>query len=467
MMARREPSDWLSPVLVKEMRQGLKSRLFTMAFLVIQLAMLCSSVVILTMDGAREMRNTSAVLFWGFTVSMVVVLMPLMGLNALAVEIKDRTFELVLLTRLTAWRIVSGKWASLVGQIALVSSGLLPYLVLRYYLGGVDLLLELAILPLVLLVAAGLSAVTIYASTYGTALARMTVLGVQGVAFVFGLAFAGSLGRRGTLTSLGGVGLDALGWGVFIAALLVCMVILLQAAATRVAPPAENHAVVKRGLGLVLLVLSLAPMQADLQQAYVAALVPVLALVGIDACSEPISSAPTAYLPYARWRTGILNTLAYPGWPGGLAYTGLVGLLVGLRLALWDVLDLGEAALIFLGFFATVAVPVALSRLLGRGRRFVIGWALGFHLVMMTLATVAGQVADSMGGDRETALAAVSPLIGVVITAANELGGGQPVVLAATLTWLSLAALVLWRFGRDEVAEVARQEAVARGSAPP
>jgi ABC-type transport system involved in multi-copper enzyme maturation permease subunit len=462
-MARREPSDWLSPVLVKEMRQGLKSRVFTLAFLVIQVAMLCAALVVLTMNGGQQMREASAVMFWGFTLSMVVVLMPLMGLNSLASELKDQTFELVLLTRLTAWRIVSGKWASLVGQIALVTSGLLPYLVLRYYLGGVELLLELLLIPLMLFLAAALCAVTLYASTYTSGLARLAVLGVQGLVFVFGLGMATSLGRRGTSGTLATGGLDGAAWVVFGCALALCVAILLQAAATRIAPPAENHAAVKRGLAVVLVLLALVPMQGELQLVYLGALTPVLGLVGLDACSEGIAAAPTAYLPYARWRFPGLGALLYPGWPGGLAFTAVIGALVTVRIVATSAVEAGDAALAYLGFVAAVAVPVALSRLGRKGRRFVVGWAVAFHGLALTLGAVAGQLADVAGLERDAGVAAVSPLAAVVLSADNELASDVGLVLVAQLGWLVLAALILARFGRDEVAEVSMAARRARG----
>ena len=96
-MTRRELSDWLSPVLVKEMRQGLKSRMFTAAFLIVQAIMLCVFLVVLSQDTGQEMRESSTVMFWGFTVVMLAVVMPAMALNSLATELKDKTFDLVLL----------------------------------------------------------------------------------------------------------------------------------------------------------------------------------------------------------------------------------------------------------------------------------------------------------------------------------------------------------------------------------
>jgi hypothetical protein len=110
-----------------------------------------------------------------------------------------------------------------------------------------------------------------------------------------------------------------------------------------------------------------------------------------------------------------------------------------------------------------VAVPVALSRLGRKGRRFVVGWAVAFHGLALTLGAVAGQLADVAGLERDAGVAAVSPLAAVVLSADNDLASDVGLVLVAQLGWLVLAALILARFGRDEVAEVSMAARRARG----
>ncbi|MCB9651156.1 MAG: hypothetical protein H6730_31865 [Deltaproteobacteria bacterium] len=460
-MTRRELSDWLSPVLVKEMRQGLKSRMFTAAFLIVQAIMLCVFLVVLSQDTGQEMRESSTVMFWGFTVVMLAVVMPAMALNSLATELKDKTFDLVLLTRLTPWRIVSGKWASVVGQILLVATGLLPYLVLRYYLGGVNLLVELVLLPLLVLVAAALTALIVYASTYQSALARLGVLAVQGMVFIAAVGTVSTIARGG-LPGAGGSGLAGLEVLVFLAGVVACVVLILRAAATRIAPPAENHAAVKRGLAALLFLLGLVPMQSDLREVYVVALGVVVGLVGLDACSEPISASPSAYLPYARWPAPGLKALLYPGWPGGLAFLAVLAALVAVRAVVLDGVSASDAAMAYLAAVAAVVVPLGLSRLDASGRRSVIGWSVGFHAVTLPVAMVAGRVAEGLGGDDETAAAIVAPLAGVVLSVGQELSGHETTVLVGMLAWLAFGALLLWGRGAAEVTVVSRTAARAR-----
>lgn len=132
-------SDRLNPVLVKELRQGLKSKAFGFSFLVMQglvaisLLMHCAA----TESGGYGARIAGST-FWVLASLPLLLFIPLTAINALYSEYKQNTLPLVLLTRLTPWRMVSGKWASLMAQSGLTACAILPYLVLRYFLGGVN-----------------------------------------------------------------------------------------------------------------------------------------------------------------------------------------------------------------------------------------------------------------------------------------------------------------------------------------
>ena len=75
----------------------------------------------------------------------VLVVLPLNGLGAINGEIKANTLELIFLTRLTAFRIVVGKWLAIFVQCLLFICAVLPYLVLRYFIGGINLAAELEV----------------------------------------------------------------------------------------------------------------------------------------------------------------------------------------------------------------------------------------------------------------------------------------------------------------------------------
>jgi hypothetical protein len=137
---------WLSPMLVRELRQGVQSGIFAWTFIGIQGAMFALMTwAVGTFGGAPEGasgRDFQA-MFWGALALAIVVVVPLRGLTAVSGERVASNLDLVRLTRLSATRIVLGKWAALVGQGLLVATALLPYLALRYFFGGVNVVVDL------------------------------------------------------------------------------------------------------------------------------------------------------------------------------------------------------------------------------------------------------------------------------------------------------------------------------------
>src|SRR5438309_1669501 len=110
-------ADWLSPMLVKELRQGVRNRLFVTTFILLQGAMLLTMAMTL-LDAGDGSRSDSTMFFWGILGVGILVILPLGGLNAIGGELKANTLELIFLTRLTALRIVAGKWLAILAQAA-------------------------------------------------------------------------------------------------------------------------------------------------------------------------------------------------------------------------------------------------------------------------------------------------------------------------------------------------------------
>src|SRR5690606_36103787 len=104
-----EFSDRLSPMVVKELRQGLRSKVFVTLFLVMQ-GLLCV-VLLFTLaanrpDSAGPIISRTIFLLFGLS---VLVAQPLRGIGAIHQEIKGDTIDLMVLTRLGSWGIVLGK----------------------------------------------------------------------------------------------------------------------------------------------------------------------------------------------------------------------------------------------------------------------------------------------------------------------------------------------------------------------
>ena len=139
-------SDRISPMLVKELRQGLRAKTFIVVFLSLQVflaVMLFSAGAASTSDHVGTV--ISGIIFTFFAIAVLVV-QPLRGTGALSSEVKGNTIDMMVLTRLSAWRIVFGKWVAIVSQSALLLSTIIPYLILRYFFGGMNLLGEMVFL---------------------------------------------------------------------------------------------------------------------------------------------------------------------------------------------------------------------------------------------------------------------------------------------------------------------------------
>jgi hypothetical protein len=321
---------WLSPMLVKELRQGVQSGVFFWTFLLFQAALfLLFSLQVLA--SGREDDDGFRVLFWLAAFAAVAVIVPLRGIGAVSGEQRANGLDLLQITRLSATRIVAGKWVALVAQAALVAVTLLPYIALRYFFGRVDVLADLQWLGWILALGALVAAAAIALSTLPIWLRIGAGLAASGAAFVLLAAFVdGPLGiilaRLGAAARLG-----------IAAVLAVHTLACLEFAAARVAPPAENHAGRQRLLAL--LVAAAWPVAGWLgtDQAAVATFVataPLLACYAIDATLERPSRVRTLFAPFRR--AGLLGRVAAtvftPGWATGLVF---VAILLAVCLAGW------------------------------------------------------------------------------------------------------------------------------------
>ena len=97
-------------MVVKELRQGLRMRSFGGIFVTLHILL----VLITLMGGASSNHDSINWLFDGLVTAILCLVFPLRGFAALAQEMNSGTLDMLVLTRLSAWRIVLGKWASTV-----------------------------------------------------------------------------------------------------------------------------------------------------------------------------------------------------------------------------------------------------------------------------------------------------------------------------------------------------------------
>lgn len=144
--AIRDFPDWLSPILVKELRQGLRSRAFTLTFVATQLVMMiylmAAAVNYEDIKGQIHTQFMGAGgqtfidgIFWFLLAVPLLVILPLRAASALSDEIEGGKLDVIQLTRLGAAGVVLGKWVATNAVTLLFVIAVSPYLLARYFLG--------------------------------------------------------------------------------------------------------------------------------------------------------------------------------------------------------------------------------------------------------------------------------------------------------------------------------------------
>jgi hypothetical protein len=324
-MDLRDFPDRLSPMVVKELRQGLRSPMFVWAFIIVHLVLVM--VVLAGLDNTS--RGETTMFFWWSFILPVVLLMPMRGINSLTDEIRMKTMDTLLLTRLSALRICLGKWIAIVAQLWLVGLTVLPYLIMRYFSGGLDLWNEVKWLFHFLVMGTCFAAATVGFSWQKHFLFRgITTLGI-GIALGIFCAFI-------TSELIAREGFDAAsfkrveGMVTFFFYLLASYLsfYFLDYAAAQIAPLAENRSTLRRILTLLLMALlcALAYWKEELSVVSLMALTILLALAGGDAATERTKQVSIIVQPFVK--RGFLGRLVgrvlYPGWHSGFLFLHLL-----------------------------------------------------------------------------------------------------------------------------------------------
>jgi hypothetical protein len=233
-----EFSDRLNPFLVKELRQGLRGKIYLTLFLVLVLVLSVHAISV--MDEPTTSRS-GATWFNAIVFLTLGVFLPLNGLGAVGEERRGRKIELVMLTRVNARGVVLGKWITGAIQSLTLAAIIAPFIVLRYFSGGVNFVDDLAFLGFAVCVGLLFSALTLCASAFIRE--GMPVIGalIRGAILIgslwFGLMMAfqfTSMFRHSSIQMYQPM-LGAL------AALVIGAPLLLEIAAARLSPEAENH----------------------------------------------------------------------------------------------------------------------------------------------------------------------------------------------------------------------------------
>lgn len=137
-----QASEWLSPILIKELRQTLKSYQFVWTFFLLLAAVMLWTLIGWTVNQpVDDYSEVGPVLllgyYWilGFPLGIVI---PFAAYRSLAREFDDGTIQLISISTMRSWQIVIGKLVSSVVQMLIYLAILAPCISFTYLLRGLS-----------------------------------------------------------------------------------------------------------------------------------------------------------------------------------------------------------------------------------------------------------------------------------------------------------------------------------------
>ena len=133
-------SDWLSPIIVKEVRQAVRGKEFNYSFG----ASLVAGLAVAFFGATDALTGTGTSGQWTFLALMGCLsilglgVVPLGAFSALRNERMDQTLELITLTALSPRRVVTGKLLAQAVKLATLFAAIAPFIAMSFLLGGID-----------------------------------------------------------------------------------------------------------------------------------------------------------------------------------------------------------------------------------------------------------------------------------------------------------------------------------------
>lgn len=258
--------ELLNPILVKEVRQALKSRQFEVSFGLTLLAAVCWTLLYMSVSVPRifYVPGGGTDLLRGYAFILLVpllIIIPFSAFRSLTSEVEESTFELLSITSLSAKQIVTGKMATAALQILLFVSALAPYIVMTYMLRGVSLisigiLLGMTIVYSVMLVSVALMVATVARTRSGQSGMSVLLLALLVISFFSFSTVIGSTSIDELVQAA--VNRTAAIWIFAIGTVLVAVFsLMMQTAAAAIDFPSENKSTPIRKRLLILLAILL------------------------------------------------------------------------------------------------------------------------------------------------------------------------------------------------------------------
>ncbi len=239
-------ADRINPIVVKELRQHLRTRTFWVFFSLMLLA--CLGISLVAFVQTDESDKVGLVTFFAFYTALSGVqhfVIPYTAYRSMAREQEDETWVLLSLTGLGPRRILAGKLTSFVLQGLLYASAAAPFLLFSYYLNGIDLptialAITLGAAFQIFLVSVSVSIATLAETKLVRSLLHFVVLGALAMGATSGISIT-----IGLSDALRRKSLDAefwLGAGSAVFAMVTTSLLLFESAASRLSMPTEPYA---------------------------------------------------------------------------------------------------------------------------------------------------------------------------------------------------------------------------------
>ena len=197
--------DSVGPIVVKEVRQGLRAKVFAIFFG--SLLVVCLAMALVALAEATDSAGVAygKDFFGAYLTALGAItffVIPFVAFRSMVRELEDETWVLLTLTGLGAVSIVRGKWVSAMSQALLFGSACAPFVLFSYFLNGIDIVQVVTALVLAtgwsaLLTAVGIAIATQAHSKLGRTVAHFVVLGLLGMGTMGGIAFSWVLAEEG------------------------------------------------------------------------------------------------------------------------------------------------------------------------------------------------------------------------------------------------------------------------------
>ena len=188
--------DSANPILVKELRQSLKSRQFVVTFMLLLTAAWLVSVFGLLMFQTQVQYGPAGRFFFiGFYVALAVatlLIVPFGAFKSLQAERDFNTFEILSVTTITPQQIVRGRLFSSFVQCLIFYSAITPFMAFASTMQGFDAAGAAYVLVATLLISMMLSMAALMISTLAKQRATQGLLSIFLVGQLIGAAIAGS-----------------------------------------------------------------------------------------------------------------------------------------------------------------------------------------------------------------------------------------------------------------------------------